>query len=327
MAASIYDRLTAQWLKDRFLVGVDLTLDDGTEYPDGIYEQSIVAAVAYLERELGIVIEQRTISAERHDALAEHRSAWWPFVLDHRPVQSVTGLKLRYGSFAPVDMPLSWIQLLAPVHGKLQLVPSAESVGSFQFTAGMPLITGDVFQPVSYVPGYFEFDYSAGFDIQSGQATVADGETSVAVSFPRDMLLPTGETYAVYLRFDGDDYGGVIKGARDLTASGFNLEMTTAPSGGDAHVDWYATAVPPDIEHVIGLRASLLPLDVAGDLISGAGVANTSISADGLSQTLGTTSSATNAGYGARVLQFERELKGQLKALRAKYRIPGFLVV
>jgi hypothetical protein len=31
-------------------------------------------------------------------------------------------------------------------------------------------------------------------------------------------------------------------------------------------------------------------------------------------------SSATNAGYGARVLQFERELKSLLPALRAKYK-------
>lgn len=327
MAASIYDRLTADWLKDRYLLGVDLTLDDGSPYPDAIYEQSIVSSVSYLERELGIIIDQRQITRERHDAYEENRMGWWPFALDQRPVSTVSKVRIRYGSFDPVDLPASWVQLLAPAHGKLHLIPSAESVGSFQFTAGMPLITGDVFQPVRYVPGYFEFDYTAGFEIQSGTATLLDGESSVSVTFPTEMALTSGEGYSVYVSISGTSHNAVLKGARNLTSTGFDIEATTAPSGGNVTVTWYATAVPPDIEHVIGLRAALLPLDVAGDLIGGAGVANFSISADGLSQSIGTTSSATNAGYGARVLQFERELKGAMKALRAKYRLPGFLAV
>ena len=39
--ASIYDLVTADWLKNTFLLGIDLTLDDGSPYPDVIYEQSL----------------------------------------------------------------------------------------------------------------------------------------------------------------------------------------------------------------------------------------------------------------------------------------------
>ena len=65
-------------------------------------------------------------------------------------------------------------------------------------------------------------------------------------------------------------------------------------------------------------------LNIAGDLIAGAGIATQSISIDGLSQSVGTTSSATNSGYGARVIQFNKELKELMTTLRAKYKIIGF---
>ena len=56
------------------------------------------------------------------------------------------------------------------------------------------------------------------------------------------------------------------------------------------------------------------------DLIAGAGIATQSTSLDGLSQSIATTASATNAGYGARLGQFERELKSLMKTLKATYR-------
>ena len=84
--ASIFDTLTSQWLKDRFLLGVDLTLDDGTDYPDGIYEQSIRAAVSYLEKELGIIIDPVAVETEVLDAYEPNRTGYWPFQLDRRPI-------------------------------------------------------------------------------------------------------------------------------------------------------------------------------------------------------------------------------------------------
>lgn len=85
--------------------------------------------------------------------------------------------------------------------------------------------------------------------------------------------------------------------------------------------------VPPSIRHVVGMLAAIGPLNIAGDLIAGAGVANYSISVDGLSQSVGTTSSATNAGYGSRILEYQKEVKQQLGIIRDTYRgIPAFAV-
>ena len=77
---------------------------------------------------------------------------------------------------------------------------------------------------------------------------------------------------------------------------------------------------PADILEIIAMKASLGPLNIAGDLIAGAGIANTSISLDGLSQSIGTTSSATNAGYGARVIQYLKKIDKALTSLRLAYR-------
>lgn len=78
--------------------------------------------------------------------------------------------------------------------------------------------------------------------------------------------------------------------------------------------------VPTNILDIIGKFASLGPLHIFGDLIAGAGIANLSLSMDGLSQTIGTTASATNAGYGARVGNYLKEIKEQIPLLRRYYK-------
>jgi len=83
---------------------------------------------------------------------------------------------------------------------------------------------------------------------------------------------------------------------------------------------------PPDIKHIVGMIASLGPFNVAGDMIAGAGIASTSIGIDGLSQSVSTTASATNAGYGARIIQYQRDIKDQIPHLLRYYKGPRLTV-
>ena len=76
---------------------------------------------------------------------------------------------------------------------------------------------------------------------------------------------------------------------------------------------------PPDIKHAIGMWASIGILNIAGDLIVGAGIASKSVSLPGLSQNVNTTSSATNAGFGARIIEYQKELKSLIPNLRRYY--------
>tara|TARA_Y100000034_G_C6889457_1_gene408917 strand:- start:496 stop:1845 length:1350 start_codon:yes stop_codon:yes gene_type:complete len=76
---------------------------------------------------------------------------------------------------------------------------------------------------------------------------------------------------------------------------------------------------PADLKHAIAMQAAIGVFNIAGDLIAGAGIANKSISVPGLSQNVGTTSSATNSGYGARIIEYQKELKEMLPNLRRFY--------
>jgi hypothetical protein len=82
---------------------------------------------------------------------------------------------------------------------------------------------------------------------------------------------------------------------------------------------WADDEIPYDIQHLLGMFAARFALNTAGDLIAGAGVASFSIGVDGIHNSLSTTSSATNAGYGARILQYEKEMKDLIPLLRRRY--------
>ena len=75
------------------------------------------------------------------------------------------------------------------------------------------------------------------------------------------------------------------------------------------------------------MRASLGVLDIAGDLVAGAGIASISIGVPGLNQSIGTTSSATNSGYGARIKSYSERMKEALPLLKRYYGKGSRLVV
>lgn len=79
--------------------------------------------------------------------------------------------------------------------------------------------------------------------------------------------------------------------------------------------------LPMDVIGIIGKMSTFGPLGIAGDLILGtAGIANQSLSIDGLSQSIGTTSSATSSGYAARILLYQKEIKGTLDMVKNRYK-------
>lgn len=86
-----------------------------------------------------------------------------------------------------------------------------------------------------------------------------------------------------------------------------------------SHPDPQLDKVPNIIAELVGKVAAFGPLNIAGDLLGGAGIASQSIGIDGLSQSFNTTSSATSAGYGARLIQYNKEIKDQIPTLYRHY--------
>ena len=317
MSGGIYEQITHQWLKDTFLLGIDLTLDDGSPFPDIVFEQSIQAAIRHVESELGVCIEPFTVTQEAHDAERQNRFSYWPFRLDHRPVQRVDAMRIKFGSYQGVDIPTSWARFTSNTHGQLNLIPSQESLGSYFFTAGVPLMGGyGIYEDREYIPSYFEFDYTAGFETREGTALWPAGETTLRIDLDPRILLKYNVTTNL------NDVRVIRKGQ-----DGFTLSASTAPTE-DTEVTWVADTLPADLKHAIGIKgATLLLLHVAGDLILGAGIASQSLSVDGLSQSVDTTSSAMYNGYSARAHDLGKQYEGVIKALKSQYTMTQFGVV
>lgn len=76
---------------------------------------------------------------------------------------------------------------------------------------------------------------------------------------------------------------------------------------------------PEDLLNFAGKLAAINVFHIMGDLILGAGIASQSIGIDGLSQSISTTSSATNAGYGSRITGYLADLKIAWPRLKSYY--------
>jgi len=77
---------------------------------------------------------------------------------------------------------------------------------------------------------------------------------------------------------------------------------------------------PKDLVNYIGKLAAINVFHILGDIIIGAGIASQSIGIDSLSQSISTTSSATNAGYGARITGYLRDLKQSWPMMKSYYK-------
>jgi len=306
--ATIQERgYDVQYLKNTYLLGVDLTLDDGSPYPETIFTTSIEQAARAVSDELGLVFDVQMFS-ERHDKEPDAAPAWHPIRSRYRPIIDVEALNIVYGnSTTRAELPPQWAQITEPMAGQIHIIPTTEGASSYIIAGGTPVILGlGGLNAEYYIPAYFELDYRAGFPFYEGTATISAGQSSVEVSTPQRFVD----------RYDVKAPGATVSAKRH---DKFTLSLS-APAAQDTDISWTIDTLPQDIARAVMLKSSLLALDVAGDLIAGAGLAMVSTSMDGLSQNINTTASATNSGYGARVLQFTKEYKELIATLKATYR-------
>jgi len=124
-------------------------------------------------------------------------------------------------------------------------------------------------------------------------------------------IVPTAGTLSEILVGQGGSFLPAIYNGLSYLPQLFQLQYTAGFEDGK---------VPRNIVDLIGMFAALGPFHIFGDLIAGAGIATLSLSMDGLSQTIGTTSSATNSGYGSRVLNYLKQIREQIPLLQRYYK-------
>ncbi len=143
-----------------------------------------------------------------------------------------------------------------------------------------------------------------------------------AITFPSDWiqanlehgqihLVPTSGSLSQILMGVGGDYLNFVWRGWEFMPNLWRINYTAGfPCG----------QVPYDLVGIVARMAAFYPLNIAGDLVGGIAIASKSIGIDGLSQNINTTSSAENAGYSARLRQYERELKIEIPRQVAFYK-------
>ena len=124
-------------------------------------------------------------------------------------------------------------------------------------------------------------------------------------------VVPTAGTLSEILIGQGGSFLPAIYNGMQYLPDLFAVSYTAGFEDGE---------LPNNLLDMIGKVASFGPFNIFGDLIAGAGIASVSLSIDGLSQSIGTTSSATNSGYGARLIQYQKEVKDWIPKLRRFYK-------
>jgi hypothetical protein len=319
---SIYDELTPTWLKNTFLVGVDLTTDDGQPYPDELFAQCIEAAIKQVEGELQLTLDLVTVEDEKQEFYFPNENPSWNQIKTSvRPMRGVETLGMYQGNALLTTIPAAWQVVEDPWCGELSLVPQGEGLTvqlNALITPGGPFL---VTRGAGYQPGWWRLTYQAGLLTLTGEEPL-DGAGVYTIALDPPAIWQDYRLGLTILDADGEPVPSTTASARLVDGSrrkaSFQVRVSGAPPVGSV-LYWSMSEVPRDIMQAIGWLASMLPLDTAGDLIAGAGIANYSVSLDGYSESVGTTSSATNAGYGARILSYQKQLKDALPRLRARY--------
>lgn len=342
--------ITKDLLLKSYLFGLDLTDDQGIPYPDEMWARAGSSAVTWLETNLDVVVVDRQRDlVERQDYEANAWEQWQWLHLDRTPIRRVTKVEYVYGGEEPtkvVEVPLSWVRISDEEAGQIQIVPSTGTMGAaFAQLYGGSLIWLNVSSAGSRskIPGFYRVTYRAGwyggyYGRQIPTSTLTHTPEK-EVAGPIVVKLAAVSGAATTATVTGVDLHTGMEATEEI-------DLGETETVGETETEWSSATVtlanpgaagtwsvecphgiPDDVLHIGAMYACMFALNPAGDMIAGAGIASKSISIDGLSQSVSTTASATNAGYGSRLIQYWNDIKRQLPALRAKYRNGGMIEV
>ena len=138
------------------------------------------------------------------------------------------------------------------------------------------------------------------------------------ISYPTQWLTNTRNSYGQYKRRVSIEPTGtaVATANAEVILSGLTTQL------GSQHF----LMIPDywDLQYITGFDLDNMPMDLinlVGKLATFGplGIAAQSLGVDGLSQSISSTSSATNAGYGARILQYSKEIKETVQKIKLVY--------
>jgi hypothetical protein len=154
--------ITAQQLKDTYLIGVKQSDQQGTPFPNSLYDSAINKAISFFEIQTKIHVTPYVVTDEPHDYHRDEYDQFAYFQLYEYPILSVEAIQAIYPTGQTILLfPSTWVKIYFK-SGQLNLVPTAGSLSQVLIGQGgsyLPLLNGYL----SYLPQLFHVAYTAGF--------------------------------------------------------------------------------------------------------------------------------------------------------------------
>ncbi len=197
--------ITPNYLREKYLWGLDLRDQNGNPFPDVLLSQKIDVAVSTVENLLQITIAEKTIVDEAHDYYINDYQLFAFILLKHYPVVRVTKIGAQYPTGQSIiDFPIEWVKLRKE-SGQIQLVPTYGTLSQVILGRGggyLPMI----YSGLGYLPDLFRVDYVAGFENNIIPMELADIICKIAsieiLSVYGDIIFPPGIS-SMSLSIDG----------------------------------------------------------------------------------------------------------------------------
>jgi hypothetical protein len=138
-------------------------------------------------------------------------------------------------------------------------------------------------------------------------------DTQQSLDIPRSWMRVNAHDGIIRLVPNGRMPGNLVYGAGGFFPEIFRSRMI--PHAWEITYDYgfCSGQIPVLLNQAISMIAAIICLITAGHLILGAGIAGTSISLDGLSQSINTTQSAENSGFSSTIKDISDKLYGTTK--------------
>lgn len=151
-------------IRNLYLFGIVLKDTEGKDFPDELLQTYLDSAIAWAEKELGVVIHPRE-EEETHDFHIRDYQNWGYLQLYRKPIIEVESLTMYFGSQQVMTIPKDWLKI-DPISGQIQLFPASGS------TTGGPILTanGSLFLPLTqgrldFAPQLWKVKYKAGMTL------------------------------------------------------------------------------------------------------------------------------------------------------------------
>jgi hypothetical protein len=293
--------MTKEWVAERWLVGVSLKdPTTGEDFPAAIFQHAAQQGREQAEGEFDLVFEL-TEFEEPCDLTSWSASSDFLTCLKNKPLASVEEVAFYNGNTKLWVVPPEWIIRPADKFSQIQIksdgVTRPTVTSTFGSYGANPSYNASGMR-VKYTAGYAEVD--CGTVIANRDS---DKVTGVGTSFKTTCKL--GD----FVGFDGSEARVVL---RIVSNTELRVDRPWTYQHGSSGVSpTYETLLRVRVQSPIleyaGILAARNILITAGDLVIGAGVASFSRSIDGLSQSIGTTASAENSAYSARIKMLDAQ--------------------